>query len=518
MFKEEFNSNIDFNNLIATEESFQYDIKETYPVCYLIDLYLNNSFSIHKKETNLRNNRNINGFNFVSIKARTIENILGRTILTRLDKEHLFFKVFEVDNNYKFYKDNVKESEREESYTKAYKLSTIFICKMLLHKLTLRKSMIYSFNKFKIKEHYLIKGFSFNNRNEILKSKIITRKEFDLNKEKYKGYYNSIVAKKYNEETFSHVNTETTKIDYFHEPNIDTEYVLSKVEDISAEDINNLSEYQMLEYVRMTMKAKINDSGSKRQLYTRHGSGRLIGVQIPHQNVNFQVLPKWEREIFFTGKFEYDMSNAVITLFTNIFEKLGGKRELKTIKDYMLDKNKYRNYLVKLGFSEKLAKQYFITILYGKDLSNNIQESYKNTDWMQEVNEELFYKALENENVENLLKELDYLKDFLVNHYKEVSSKDGLKYIIRNANNCYKSFTKFEMEKNKGKVLAHIFFGMESLIMDFIKNNFETNLLIYDGFISEEDIDTKYLELLIEHELGYKIKFTKRKIGGINEN
>jgi len=507
MFKEDINSNIDFNKLIATEDSFQIDIKETYPVCYLIHLYLNNSFSIHRK--NISNK----GFNFVSIKSRVIEKILGSKIYRSRKKEHLFFKVFEVDDTYKFNKASVKETEKENTFTKAYKLSSRFIYKLLLHKLTLRHTMVYSYSKFMMKEHYEIQGFSFKNRKEILESKIITRKEFDLNKEKYKRYYSSIVATKANEKTFSNVNTETTKIDYFNLPSIDTESILQVVEGIDESDIYKLSEYEMLEYVRMAMKAKINESGAKRQLYTRHESGRLVGVQIPNQNINFQVLPKWEREIFFSGKYEYDMSNAVITLFMNLFKNLGGERCLKTVKDYMNNKKKYRNYLVELGFSEKLAKQYYITILYGKDLSNNIQESYRNTEWMQEVSEELFFKALENKSVENLLKELDYLKDFLISHYKEVATKSGNKYTIRNANNCYKTFTKFDLEKNKGKVLAHIFFGMESKIMDFIKDNFSTNLLIYDGFISEEDIDAEFLELVVLNELGYEVKFSKRIIG-----
>lgn len=509
MFTNDFYSNIDFNKLIATEECFQVNVKETYPVCYLIDLYLSSNFTKHKKEIDSNNL----GLNFVSIKSRYIEKILGRKVLSSKKKEHLFFKVFEVDDNYKFNKNNIKETEKEDSYTKAYRLSNEYLLKVLVHKLTLSKSVLYSFSKFKVQKHYLIKGFSFKNRKEILESKIITRKEFDLNKEKYMDYYNSIMVRKPKEITFSDVNIETAKVDYFTLPKIDTEKVLSVTEDLSLEQIYGFTEYEALEYIRMTMKAKQNESGSKRQLYTRHESGRLVGIQIPSQNVNFQTLPKWQREIFFSGKFEYDLSNAVVTLFINLYKNLGGETSLKSVQDYMMNKKKYREYLIELGFSEKLAKQYFITLLYGKDLSNNIQESYKNTDWMQEVSEELFFKALENIEIENLLKELDYLKDFIIDYYRNNSPKKGHKYFVKNDNNFTKAFTKFDFEKNKGKILAHIFFGMESKIMDYIKDIFEPNLLIYDGFISDEDLNVNDLETLIFYELGYKVKFEKRLIG-----
>lgn len=532
MFKDNFSSSIDFNKLIATEECFQKDIKETYPVCYLISLYLGNNFTKHKKEVNTNQEIKLNqdsrsnkkGFSFVSISSKVIYKTLGRSLLTKLKEDHLFYKVFEVDNRYKFNKKGTEGLNKEDTFTKAYKLYDHFIFKLLIHKLILSDNKIYCYSKFMKQKHYLVKGFSFNNRKEILESKIITRKEFDLNKDKYLNYYNSLVEMKPKEKTFSNVKTKSNKIDYFTKPNIDTKYVLSVVEDISLEDAYKLSSYEALEYIRMTMKAKTNESNSKKSLYTRHESGRLVGIGIDNISVNFQVLPKWQREIFFRGKFEYDMSNAVITLFLNLYQYLGGERGLKSVYDYMNNKNKYRQALIDLGFSKSLAKQYFITILYGKDLSNNIEESYRNTDWMQEVTKEHFFKALEIPFIKKLLDELDYLKDFLVSHYKKVATISGnknskyCKYTIRNANNCYKTFTKFDLEKNKGKVLAHLFFGLESKIMDFIKDNFETNLLIYDGFISEEDIDTEYLELLIENELGYKVKFSKRLIGYNNED
>lgn len=509
MFNQEFYSNIDFNKLIATEDIFQEDIKQTYPVCYLINLYLNNSFKQHKtySSTNV-------SLDFVSIKRDTLRNILGRRILERLKKKHLFYKVFEVDNNYKFNKSNVSEIDKEDSFTKAYKLKNSFILKLLINKLSLDSNVLYSYTKFKKQKHYLINGKSFSNRSEVLKNKIITRKEFDMNKHKYLEYYNSLIYKKPKEITFSDIETEEVKVDYYTNLTIDTKKVLKKVEDLDIDFINTLTEHQALEYFKMAMLLKQNESSEKKMYYKRHESGRLVGVKIPNISVNFQTLPKWQREIIFEGKYEYDLSNAVITLFMNLYKQLNGDKKLINILKYMNNKDLYRNILINLGFSEKLAKQYFITILYGKDLSNNIEESYKHTDWMQEINQELFFKALEDERIEKLLQELDYLKEYLVNYYKSNASISKGRYTIRNANNRYKTFTKFEIEKNKGKVLAHLFFGLESLIMDYIKEYFNINLLIYDGFITDEDIDLEFLNLLIEQELGYKVKFSKRLIKG----
>ena len=189
MYKESFKSNINFNKLLSLEDSFQKDIKETYPVCYLIHKYINGDLITHK---NFDDN---DDFNYVSIGVRDIEKILGGKIYRNRKREHLFFKVFEVDDRYKFNDNNYKGN----TYTKAYRLKDSFISKFLDLNLVTSNTIIFNYGHFKIKKHYMIKGLSFKNRKEILDSKIITRKDFDLNKEKYLEYYNAIIATKLKE-------------------------------------------------------------------------------------------------------------------------------------------------------------------------------------------------------------------------------------------------------------------------------------------------------------------------------
>jgi hypothetical protein len=62
---------------------------------------------------------------------------------------------------------------------------------------------------------------------------------------------------------------------------------------------------------------------------------------------------------------------------------------------------------------------------------------------------------------------------------------------------------------NNPKSLLFYYFGVESQILDCLIKKYQHSLLLFDGFISKEDIDINEMSDLVKKELGFDIKFSK---------
>ena len=62
---------------------------------------------------------------------------------------------------------------------------------------------------------------------------------------------------------------------------------------------------------------------------------------------------------------------------------------------------------------------------------------------------------------------------------------------------------------NNPKSLLFYYFGVESQILDCLIKKYQHSLLLFDGFISKEDINIDEMSALVKKELGFDIKFSK---------
>ena len=56
------------------------------------------------------------------------------------------------------------------------------------------------------------------------------------------------------------------------------------------------------------------------------------------------------------------------------------------------------------------------------------------------------------------------------------------------------------------------YFGYESQILDCLIKKYQHSLLLFDGFISKEDINIDEMSALVKKDLGFDIKFSKENL------
>lgn len=259
-----------------------------------------------------------------------------------------------------------------------------------------------------------------------------------------------------------YISTDEPMYDYRHTLNLDTDRIRAKMKQSSGEEYN---QYSMI-FLHCTMQ-----EGEAYQYYQRKNCGRLFGMN----KVNIQNIKGEIRDDIFHGYYRIDAANAHWSL-------LATETEDEAINEYAREPDFYREMIANdLGRTKKEIKKALIMLLYGaskkaigKDLGENAADSFLNHPFVQ------------------------LLKKGMVEASKEMIKKYGT----------------VEGKYLQHQVLAHHLMRLESQMLDIaITVADDIQGLYFDGLVSKNPVDTLYLEALIYHTMGVRIRWTQERIG-----
>lgn len=210
--------------------------------------------------------------------------------------------------------------------------------------------------------------------------------------------------------------------------------------------------------------------------YVRHSEGgRLFSVN----GANMQNLHTDARQEAYHGMWDVDFENAHYAITHQI---VGGS----AIKYYVDNTKKVRGELSDtLSLPIANVKQIMIMIIYNASFSGN-----DGTDMTK------LYDAQVIENV----KKHPFLKELMT----EVKALD--KVVKKEKGNIYWKY----MARERSLYLQRI----EAKMLDICISKYSPQLLLFDGFITKEDVDVDLLSDMIYTDLGFNIRVCKEIIGG----
>lgn len=486
-----FNSNIDFNKVIAFYDIFKSNLKESFEVFYILSQLASGKIEAHKSNQTL-----------FSVPSRSLEGIIGR------NKEHLFYQVFEEALSYSF-----NNFEDKYNQTRGYKIKEEYLDIIYSHHFISDCIYKYTKNKHKIVTIYIIDVefyVSYYKQQEVKEKLNMNNKQLDLIKEWYLNCFEGFDTKK-----VKHlINSKEDKFSVVHK----TKYNLNSLEEYikyqrEHPDLQVTKNIQLFNYY-VALRTSKEDSFNNQIAYVRKGGGRLYQVSTNWHSHTAQQLSKEERKALFKDQFEYDISNSVVTiLYQDYRQKINNSLEMKGIEDYIKNKEKYRLELVKLGFSYEQAKMYYISIFFGADLTSNIHSLYAFSKLKMELGKDNLDRAFKVEMVQELVKEVYEVFSELGDYYKGLAIKSNNGWVLTNCRGITSTFNRW----NNAKVLSFIYNGIESSILDYIYLEYldSLSLMIFDAFILDRDLGLKELielSIKIKNKLGYYVKFEKNKL------
>lgn len=398
--------------------------------------------------------------------------------------------------------------------TLGYKLKDKYYSAILSGDFFLKDKQNYIRDKLKEKTVWCFDNTElYRTKTELIKNENIPRRLVDKNIEKIKHKCYQMVTKDIEPiEPFIY-NTSSSLLknsEYYHtfEINI-TECNTFKDLVISNPDKVSYAPHQVL-----ALASGVHNylTGHNIMRYKRASSGRLVGIGGVFDAINYQTFPKALREVIYKGQYEYDICNSAPTLLSQYFNKKVNK-PLPNLEKYINDKDYYRNILVKRGFTYNQAKQYLLAMTFGSKMDIDSDMYYENKDWAKETGVELVKNAVEDIELMELYLDVQEMFNTLGALIRETSKKENGKYYIYNKVNKCKVLNKWDTSK----AVMHKYFGLESFILDILKDTFECNLLLYDAIITKEDLDIETLSNLVFMESDYKVQFEKIKIGEKSE-
>jgi len=487
--KLQFTSTFDYNQFILDNSELFKDFRQTFDLIYMIDLALKQCYPKHKE---------YKGYfsivwNYFKSKSRNLKS---------------FNKIESFDILFDSVKD-IKVSNAHTELTYAYKLKYRYISQLLSYGKT--KPKTYIRDKFNIKIQYKGKsGKLYKTKKDLMQGENLGRRTVDKNisqyayeiKELAKGtpMTQSVRPNKSYSHMFS-VNIEKCK-----EILDDVNNSFAKNEEPSVSQYDFIGIHNYITNYERNIPCYLS--------YERKNGGRLVNFGGSDTHIQFQSLEKSVREKVFEGFYEIDIENSAPTILLQSAKKYT-KLELNKIEYYVNNKQKCRESLMDLGLTYKESKELHIAIFFGASLE--LHGTYNKNVWAYKFGiDKIEYILTNSDYFRELYEEVRLLFYYLGKAIKNkfyTTDKKGRKVLYNSRGN--KSAKYMDRWDNK-KGLMHYYFGIESQILDLIINNYKHDLLLYDAFITKEDVDIEELSLLIENELGYKVKFSKRLIGNNN--
>lgn len=481
MKQKECISSLDINLFIYREGLFDFKLSEIYDAFSFLSY-------IFEKATS----------SYIRMSRNKLSEFINKNNLKFRNRTHLVFKYIEVSEDYYFDLTNPNNN-----YSKGYKVKFKCICDILPY---VGSSRLIKNKKVKVK-FYPYKGFLYKTKKEIKERFKLTRKQLDkVGKiEYYSLFENPLSDKGY--EDFGIFHTKVPKFEYSHKVNCNYDLLKDVADWVYNTYMENgeviEEEYESL-YLPFMQIYKNKEIFKERSNYIRGDFGRLFSKVFAFEGIIAQHYSKRFRSLIFDGQYEYDMNTAVASILLQHVSKLDLNDNYIFIEAYIEDKNFFRNKIIELGFSEKVAKQYFTSLFFGAD----VLKPKPFSKILKSFTREELDKIIEDDSVQSLVSEVIELFNSIKNHYKKHYRVDN-KYVITNEIGKTKEFTPNEFNT---KGIPFIYQGIEAKLLDSVIECFSHNCLMFDAFISEEVINPYELEEIGYEETGYKVSWSVEKI------
>lgn len=289
--------------------------------------------------------------------------------------------------------------------------------------------------------------------------------------------------------------------------------------------LKDLLEQQDLETTQLLVLCKKFFEGNEKMIYTT-SSTRLYN---PLQNLSKDV-----RKVLFAKWHDYDISACAPTLLSQMVDM-----ETPVIDYYLKNKDQIRQWLADLlGMTKDHAKEIINALFFGVTASaaqlrwdfrrgskdRRMTETGFQGKLMFRIAEIFAEYKLEYNTMIDKFDQIEWIQD-LKEEIKAVSNEIANKVRATakvQEDGSIKIFSPFGHQKilvswKKKQVMSFMFMSAERKILDVMSTHLESsqnhNLLIHDGFISKEPVNTKELESEIEQFTGFKVKLSHQVLG-----
>lgn len=250
--------------------------------------------------------------------------------------------------------------------------------------------------------------------------------------------------------------------------------------------------------------------GNKIELqYKTSNSGRYYGFG----RYNIQSIKKDMRNLMLNNYYSYDIESASPVILSQIYTRITGEQTPKSIQYYIDNKSAFRVALaLYLDISIDDAKMIFNMLFFGARTNEN--DIFHKTSIGRLIGENLNRALLNNRYFKPLVRDIKMMFKIIGDYYKEHHSvRVSKKWIIQNDKGREIVLDKWD----NGKVVAHVYQGVESIILDTCidyyksKHDDASYLLIHDGFYALHELDTDDLQQCIFNETGFRIDYKQRQ-------
>lgn len=243
--------------------------------------------------------------------------------------------------------------------------------------------------------------------------------------------------------------------------------------------------------------------------YKCSDSGRYYGFGSYH----LQSIKKNVRNFILSDYYSYDIESASPVVLSQLYARITGKQIPKTIQYYIDNKSSFRVALALFAQTNlDDAKMIFNMLFFGAKTNEN--DLYEYTSIAELIGVKTNKMLLNNRFFKLLVRDIKSMFKIIGDYYKHrhAIKKNGI-WVIENDKGKI-----IEMKKwNNGKVVAHVYQGIESIILDTCINYYREQhnddasyLMIHDGFYSKHELNISILENVIYEKTGYKVHYESR--------
>ena len=480
-----FNSIYDYSTLVEQRKDIFIDDTQTYYLLFMINDYIMCSYPTHY---DFKGYYSIHSLYY---KDKT-------KVLANFNKIHNFDKVFDKVGD-------CSVCNSKSGITFGYKLKSD-ISSLFLNVKMFDKPRTYKKGSFKIVKKYKGETKVYNTTKELMQGEDISKREYERNISKYAYEVRELLTLP----CYDNYAKDTNYYDYSHKINVNYE----KCEEFKQLFINGNSDFEILQtdLTKIMLLIGTNNKNFSDEIkYSRKSGGRLNNLY-GNFNVPLQGLSKEARQFVFSGQYSYDINVSAPTILQGLCKKYLGY-SMKTVQDYIDNKTKYRQDLMRIGLGEKEAKQFFTGLFFGASLNENFfingTSNFSKEFGVSKIRDIMSESTI----VVDLYEELSL---FIKRFGKHLMTKNVVRtkkggYALYNSRGIGKEIdiTKW----HNSKAIIWYYFGIESTILDCLIKKYTPSLLLYDGFISVDDIDVNEMSKLIKDETGYEVTFSKELLG-----
>lgn len=246
--------------------------------------------------------------------------------------------------------------------------------------------------------------------------------------------------------------------------------------DINIDNVNTLIPH-LSDMNQLTAKILLNNYKGRYEVYKHYDCGRYFSTL----GVSFQNVDRRIRYAAFSGMYNYDFNNCHYKVMEQFLP------DDPVLKRYNADPKGEQKRIQELyGVDKYSSKRLFLSIMYGA--SSIYRKDHAWTDWW---DEETVKSVLHDDFVQDMMK--------LRGRLRKVIEKTDI------------------VEKRAPKnLLTDIAFLYENEMLMILASYCKPQILLFDGLITKDSVNTKEVEKEILNKLGVEIKLAEEIIDGEN--